>query len=108
MVMPFPVYADNALTQYSKDRRELMKEVPFFIERNTEQWQAMWGGLSEAELNSGDHVCENQETGDCWHYMGSDSNGHHFRHRKHPKTAKRETLIVKSNVTPVQEPELAH
>lgn len=59
-----------------------MKEVPFFIERNTEQWQAMWGGLSEAELNSGDHVCENQETGDCWHYMGSDSNGHHFRHRK--------------------------
>lgn len=73
-----------------------MSAVGFTVDRNTEQWRSIWQGLSLLDINAGDMVCENDETGDCWQYMGSDDEGHHFRHRKHPGTMKREAYIVKA------------
>lgn len=72
-----------------------MTAAGFTVDRNTEQWNSIWKGLSSLPINGGDTVCENEETGDCWQYMGSDNLGHHFRHRKHPGTMKRESHVVK-------------
>lgn len=56
----------------------------------------MW---AELEKVWGGTVQEEEVTGECWQYMGTQEEGHCFRHRRHPKTQNREYFFVKSLVT---------
>lgn len=65
-----------------------------FVEPSSEEWRRMWEALGE------DPASEDPKTGERWQYMGSvfvrGGSGrsgewvHQFRHRRHPKTGKRE------------------
>lgn len=64
----------------------------FFVKRNSNEWNRMWDGLKQ---KWGDTVDMDEETGECWQYMGTQKEGHCFRHRCHPKTKKKEYFFVK-------------
>ena len=67
-----------------------------FIERGTPEWDRMWAELAKHPLNTGlDKPTEAEFECEYWEYMGPGvQGGHCFRHRCHPKTWKREYVIV--------------
>ena len=60
------------------------------------EWERAWGVL--AQLNDGDPVCECKVTGQVWQYIctshSEDGWMHYFRHRHHPITHCRESVLI--------------
>ena len=69
-----------------------------FIDRECSEWSLMWQSLAKMEVNNDDPVCDNEETGDCWQYMGTFEKVakvvHEFRHRRHPLTCTRMVIDI--------------
>jgi len=63
-----------------------------FLEADHHEWLEMWEELSNYPLNEGNGIC--LFMGNCWEYMGSSAEHHHFRHRLHPRTGKQEYAYV--------------
>ncbi len=63
-----------------------------YLDINNPEWHQMWDALASYKLNSGDHLCINQ--GQCWEYMGSTRDHHHFRHNCHPYTERVEYIYI--------------
>lgn len=63
-----------------------------FLEADHPEWMQMWEELSNYALNEGDGLCLFMSN--CWEYMGSTHDHHHFRHRLHPRTGKTEFVYV--------------
>lgn len=81
-----------------------MTNKPYFVDHGSNEWVIMWSKLATHPLNEGDRFCECFFTGESWQYMGSSKNSigvwlHHFCHRNHPKTNKRENLSVTASDT---------
>lgn len=74
-----------------------------FLERDTPAWDSAWSTL--AGLHGGDPVCEDPETGEVWHYIGSTLRRgahvweHHFRHR-HFRGRRVEQLVFRNDGLP--------
>lgn len=66
----------------------------YYIDRNSEVWDAVWGLLAKNPINQGDPICEDLETGLCWEYIGSKNNSHVFQHSNHPKTQRKENIEI--------------
>ena len=64
------------------------------------EWETAWQELAMHELNAGDPVCNNVDTGDSWQYMGTANKNHSFRHRSHPSDGMRKYIKIpeKNNV----------
>jgi len=60
------------------------------------EWERAWGEL--AQLNGGDPVGECPVTGEAWQYICTshteDGWMHYFRHRRHPVTQTRESVLI--------------
>ena len=84
---------------------DLNKAFPIlFVERDSEEWNAMWRALASKPLNAGlaDPVCAlDESTGERWQYMGTYDGWHEFRHRQHPRTQQREYLKIESTFLPL-------
>lgn len=66
-----------------------------FIEPNTAEWKKMWDELASNGINTGieePHTASND--GEMWQYMGTETQGHCFRHRCHPNTDAREYIYI--------------
>lgn len=63
-----------------------------FLEASDPEWSEMWAELALYDVNDGDPVCAHMNV--SWEYMGSTPNHHHLRHRKHPKTGKKEYIYI--------------
>lgn len=63
-----------------------------FLEADHREWMKMWEELYNYPLNEGDGIC--LFLGNCWEYMGSTYDHHHFRHRLHPRTGKQEFVYI--------------
>jgi hypothetical protein len=63
-----------------------------FLDASHAEWQDMWAGLASYPINKGDALCLNQS--ECWEYMGSSADHHHFRHPSHPLSGKTEYAYV--------------
>jgi len=72
--------------------------LTFFMteESHPQEWETAWARL--AELNGGDPVCECPDTGANWQYICTaqteDGWMHYFKHRLHPVTRRRESLLI--------------
>jgi len=55
-----------------------------YIDNNHPDWTDMWQQLGADNMNDGDQLCINQSQ--CWEYIGSTQDHHHFRHSCHPRT----------------------
>lgn len=71
-----------------------VKSKGYMVERNSDIWVTMWKILASNPKNASDFVCEDEGTGECWEYVGSEGSRHTFRHRRHPITKQRETFVV--------------
>ena len=63
-----------------------------FLEASNPEWSDMWADLALYDLNNGDPICSFMNA--SWEYMGSTTDHHHLRHRKHPKTGKQEYIYI--------------
>lgn len=71
-----------------------------YIERDSVEWLAAWRALGAASLaayGTDDVEAIDVESGESWQYLGSSYVGdgawmHHFRHRRHPKSGRREYI----------------
>lgn len=55
-----------------------------YLDINHSEWPKMWDELAAYKINAGDHL--NVHNGQCWEYLGSTHDHHHFRHGCHPFT----------------------
>lgn len=66
------------------------------LDTHPDEWEQMWAEL--AALNGGDRLYECANSGEVWQYIctskADDGWYHHFRHRCHPTTHQRETLLI--------------
>lgn len=74
-----------------------LKSNGYMVERNTTAWESMWKSLAAKPINGDDFVCEDEVTGECWEYVGSEGTKHTFRHRRHPVSKQREIVVIESN-----------
>lgn len=71
-----------------------------FIEPNTQAWDELWASFTiEANKRFAPHItdCNDTHNHESWQYHGTINGIHHFRHRWHPKTGRREYLTVNPN-----------
>ncbi len=68
-----------------------------FIEASHREWCEMWEELGQHFLNQGDPICLFR--GQCWEYMGSNGDHHHFRHLQHPATGEKEFIYIERSKT---------
>ena len=67
----------------------------YFVKRTSILWLLIWSKLATCELNrkiADPFDAFDQESGECWQYMGSHGRKHQFRHRHHPLTQAREYI----------------
>ncbi len=64
------------------------------MDRDCPEWARAWGELAALPINAGDIECRDEETGEVWQYMGTNSRKHQFRHRMHPRTMRREYVDI--------------
>ena len=63
-----------------------------YLDNSHPEWDPMWQVLASYPINSDDPLCIN--AGQCWEYMGSNSDYHHFRHACHPSTKRAEYIYI--------------
>ena len=63
-----------------------------YLDNSHPEWDPMWQTLASYPINNGDALCIN--AGQCWEYMGSSSDHHHFRHASHPTTHRAEYIYI--------------
>ncbi len=63
-----------------------------YLDNSHPEWDTMWQTLCGYPINSGDMLCIN--AGQCWEYMGSNRDHHHFRHACHPATQRAEYIYI--------------
>jgi hypothetical protein len=63
-----------------------------YLDSRHSEWLGMWKELSCTPLNGGDSICLN--VNHRWEYMGSTEDHHHFRHQRHPFSAKTEHIYI--------------
>ncbi|WP_045860517.1 hypothetical protein [Teredinibacter purpureus] len=63
-----------------------------FLEADHSEWLQMWEELAKDRINEEDPIC--LFVGNCWEYMGSSEDHHHFRHQLHPRTGKIEFAYI--------------
>jgi hypothetical protein len=63
-----------------------------YLDINHSEWPKMWDELASYKMNTGDHLCVFE--GQCWEYMGSTLDHHHFRHACHPLSYRVEYLYI--------------
>lgn len=77
-----------------------MQQLTFCLKPGSHpyEWERMWSALARLPLNGGDPCCLNPATGATWQYLCTahteDGWFHYFRHRHHPKTGQRESLLM--------------
>jgi len=75
-----------------------LKVMTFLMtaESHSTEWERAWGEL--AQLNGGDPVGLCFETGEQWQYICTshteDGWMHYFRHRRHPQSQRRESVLI--------------
>jgi len=70
-----------------------------WITKDDPEWEIMWDALANDPFNAGlPNPREAINDGEVWQYMGTEGDGeeaHHvFRHRRHPKTNRREYITI--------------
>ena len=66
-----------------------------YLRPGTAAWDATWAALARLALNRGlDEPAVAECRGEVWEYMGPGERGHCFRHRFHPATGRRESVVV--------------
>jgi hypothetical protein len=63
-----------------------------YLNISDNEWPKMWDELADYNINEGDFLCINE--GQCWEYMGSTPDHHHFRHACHPRTGSAEYFYL--------------
>lgn len=63
-----------------------------FLEAKDPEWLEMWEMLALEPINEGDPIC--LFVGQCWEYMGSTNDHHHFCHPKHPRTGEKQFAYI--------------
>lgn len=84
----------NDMAPVQPDQLPAPEKAYGFVNPLTPEWITMWAHLSADSLNDGNPACHDPETWEAWQYMGSvwgeGTWTHVFRHRRHPKTKRRE------------------